>query len=45
MPYTLYVGTPLAGHIEDLLRLREICTDYEMWMHVQGSVDLPVSDS
>ena len=31
-------GTPLAGHIEDLLRLREICTDYEMWLHVQGSV-------
>lgn len=44
-----YAGTPLAGHIEDLLRLREICTDYEMWMHVQGhalsSLCLPVEEA
>jgi hypothetical protein len=44
-----YAGTPLAGHIEDLLRLREICTDYEMWLHVQGhalsSLCLPIEDA
>lgn len=34
----IHVGTPLAGHIEDLLRIREITTDYEMWLHVQGLV-------
>jgi hypothetical protein len=44
-----YAGTPLAGHIEDLLRLREISTDYEMWLHVQGhalsSLCLPIEEA
>ena len=29
-------GTPLAGHIENLLRLKEICTQHGMWLHVLG---------
>ncbi|CAI8044558.1 Pyridoxal-dependent decarboxylase domain-containing protein 1 [Geodia barretti] len=44
-----HAGTPLAGHIEDLLRLREIATDYEMWLHVQGhalsSLCLPIEEA
>ena len=29
-------GTPLAGHIENLPRLKEICTQHGMWLHVLG---------
>jgi len=29
-------GTPLAGQIENLPRLKEICTQHGMWLHVLG---------
>ena len=31
-----YAGTPLAGHVEDMAGIREICNKHKMWMHVQG---------
>ncbi|XP_019855616.1 PREDICTED: pyridoxal-dependent decarboxylase domain-containing protein 1-like [Amphimedon queenslandica] len=31
-----YAGTPLAGHIDDLVTLRGICDQYNMWLHVTG---------
>jgi len=43
-----YAGTPLAGHIENLPRLKEICTQHGMWLHVLGhalsSLCTPVDD-
>ena len=32
----IVAGTPLAGHIENLPRLKEICTQHGMWLHVLG---------
>lgn len=31
-----YGGTPLAGHTDNLSRLREICTQNGVWFHVEG---------
>ncbi|XP_062874851.1 pyridoxal-dependent decarboxylase domain-containing protein 1 [Trichomycterus rosablanca] len=29
-------GTPGAGHTDKLARLRELCTQYNVWLHVEG---------
>lgn len=29
-------GTPAAGHTDKLSRLRELCEQYNMWLHVEG---------
>ncbi|XP_059835338.1 pyridoxal-dependent decarboxylase domain-containing protein 1 isoform X2 [Hypanus sabinus] len=29
-------GTPGAGHTDKLLRLKELCSQYKMWLHVEG---------
>ena len=29
-------GTTFAGHVDDLARIRELCTQHKIWMHVQG---------
>ncbi|XP_030646509.1 pyridoxal-dependent decarboxylase domain-containing protein 1 isoform X2 [Chanos chanos] len=29
-------GTPGAGHTDKLSRLKELCTQYDMWLHVEG---------
>ncbi|XP_038067512.1 putative pyridoxal-dependent decarboxylase domain-containing protein 2 isoform X1 [Patiria miniata] len=29
-------GTPLAGHTDNLNRLRTICDEYGVWLHVEG---------
>ena len=31
-----YAGTPLSGHVEHMVAIREICDKYKIWMHVQG---------
>jgi len=31
-----YAGTPSAGHTDNLSRLREICTQSGVWLHVEG---------
>ncbi len=31
-----YAGTPLAGHVEDMVGIRNVCNEHKMWMHVQG---------
>ena len=32
-----YAGTPLAGHVEDMAAIRELCNKHTVWMHVLGS--------
>lgn len=32
------VGTPMAGHTDNLGRLRTICDDQQLWLHVNGWV-------
>jgi len=34
-----YAGTPLAGHVEDMAGIREVCNKHRIWMHVQGCVE------
>ncbi|XP_077476167.1 pyridoxal-dependent decarboxylase domain-containing protein 1 [Stigmatopora argus] len=29
-------GTPVAGHTDKLGRLRDLCDQYKMWLHVEG---------
>ncbi|XP_070579429.1 putative pyridoxal-dependent decarboxylase domain-containing protein 2 isoform X3 [Ptychodera flava] len=29
-------GTPLAGHTDNINRLREICDEHKIWLHVEG---------
>uniref|UniRef100_UPI00398E8AE2 pyridoxal-dependent decarboxylase domain-containing protein 1 isoform X2 n=1 Tax=Pristiophorus japonicus TaxID=55135 RepID=UPI00398E8AE2 len=29
-------GTPGAGHTDKLVRLKELCNQYKMWLHVEG---------
>uniref|UniRef100_A0A4W3HXH5 Pyridoxal-dependent decarboxylase domain-containing protein 1 n=1 Tax=Callorhinchus milii TaxID=7868 RepID=A0A4W3HXH5_CALMI len=29
-------GTPGAGHTDKLARLKELCSQYKMWLHVEG---------
>lgn len=29
-------GTPGAGHTDKLGRLKELCEQYNMWLHVEG---------
>ncbi|XP_032896186.1 pyridoxal-dependent decarboxylase domain-containing protein 1 isoform X2 [Amblyraja radiata] len=29
-------GTPGAGHTDKLLRLKELCSQYKMWLHAEG---------
>lgn len=29
-------GTPGAGHTDKLGRLKELCEQYKMWLHVEG---------
>uniref|UniRef100_H3AXD1 Pyridoxal-dependent decarboxylase domain-containing protein 1 n=1 Tax=Latimeria chalumnae TaxID=7897 RepID=H3AXD1_LATCH len=37
------VGTPGAGHTDKLGRLKELCSQYNMWLHVEGkNVMMPV---
>ncbi|CAH3039336.1 unnamed protein product [Pocillopora meandrina] len=31
-----YAGTPLAGHTDNLSRLRELCTQNGLWLHLEG---------
>eukprot|EP00112_Aurelia_sp_Birch-Aquarium-sp1_P012121 Seg2548.1 transcript_id=Seg2548.1/GoldUCD/mRNA.D3Y31 product="Pyridoxal-dependent decarboxylase domain-containing protein 1" protein_id=Seg2548.1/GoldUCD/D3Y31 len=31
-----YAGTPVTGHTDNLSRLREICTQSGVWLHVEG---------
>eukprot|EP00731_Ephydatia_muelleri_P029089 Em0020g733a len=42
-------GTPLAGHIDHLQDIRDICSKHKLWLHVTGhalsSMCLPVEDS
>lgn len=32
------LGTKVAGHFDNLVRLREISTEYNIWLHVEGWV-------
>lgn len=29
-------GTPITGHVDNLVRLQEVCKKYEVWLHVRG---------
>ncbi|KAM8844079.1 pyridoxal-dependent decarboxylase domain-containing protein 1 isoform 2-T3 [Spinachia spinachia] len=31
-----YAGTPGAGHTDKLARLKDLCDEYSMWLHVEG---------
>lgn len=31
-----YAGTPLAGHVEDMAAIRDVCNKHTVWMHVLG---------
>ncbi|ESO02316.1 hypothetical protein HELRODRAFT_94509 [Helobdella robusta] len=31
-----FVGTPLLGRCDDLNELREICRQYDLWLHLEG---------
>lgn len=31
-------GTPGAGHTDKLGRLKDLCDQYSMWLHVEGWV-------
>ncbi|CAH3153003.1 unnamed protein product [Porites evermanni] len=31
-----YAGTPVAGHTDNLSRLRELCTQNSLWLHLEG---------
>ncbi|XP_031567515.1 putative pyridoxal-dependent decarboxylase domain-containing protein 2 [Actinia tenebrosa] len=31
-----YAGTPLVGHTDNLGRLRELCTQNGLWLHIEG---------
>ncbi|KAL9956769.1 hypothetical protein ACROYT_G038302 [Oculina patagonica] len=31
-----YAGTPVAGHTDNLSRLRELCTQNGLWLHLEG---------
>lgn len=32
------LGTPGAGHTDKLSRLKDLCDQYNMWLHVEGWV-------
>lgn len=32
-------GTPGAGHTDKLGRLKDLCDQYSMWLHVEGWVN------
>lgn len=36
-------GTPGAGHTDKLGRLKDLCDQYSMWLHVEGWVKLTIS--
>lgn len=36
--YFNFSGTPGAGHTDKLGRLKELCDQYNMWLHVEGWV-------
>ena len=38
-------GTPLAGHTDNINRLRAICDDYGVWLHAEGWVQFPILTS
>lgn len=29
-------GTPVAGHVDNLLRLQELCKANDVWLHLRG---------
>lgn len=35
-----FSGTPGAGHTDKLARLKDLCDQYNMWLHVEGWVSL-----
>ena len=32
----IFAGTPVAGHTDNLSRLRELCTQNGLWLHLEG---------
>lgn len=32
-----YAGTPLAGRVDNLTRLQELCQQFNVWLHLEGS--------
>jgi glutamate/tyrosine decarboxylase-like PLP-dependent enzyme len=32
----IIVGTPNAGHVDDLEKIKELCKKNNIWMHVDG---------
>ena len=35
---SLSAGTPIVGHVDNLTRLRELCNQHHVWLHVRGYV-------
>lgn len=29
-------GTPITGHVDNVLRLQELCRAHDMWLHLRG---------
>ena len=31
-----YAGTPVLGHVDDLLRIQALCENNQVWLHIEG---------
>jgi len=34
--YHLITGTTIAGHVDNVLRLQELCKQHDIWLHLRG---------
>lgn len=34
--YHLITGTAIAGHVDNVLRLQELCKQHDIWLHLRG---------
>ena len=34
--YHLITGTTIAGHVDNVLRLQELCRQHDVWLHLRG---------
>ena len=36
----MFIGTPTVGHVDDLEKLKDLCKNHNIWLHVEGYVPL-----
>ena len=34
----MFIGTPTVGHVDDLEKLKDLCKNHNIWLHVEGYV-------